>query len=46
VDWVNISGQVFFLPGQKLIGEQRFNHKYSKKKNNNDKKPLLFKNYF
>jgi len=37
----------FFLPGQKLIGDQRFGHECAIKKcNNNDKKPLLFKKYF
>jgi hypothetical protein len=31
-DWINISGPEFFWPGQKLTGDQRFGHKYAKKK--------------
>jgi hypothetical protein len=32
VDWVNISDREFFSPSQKLTGDQRFGHKYTKKK--------------
>jgi hypothetical protein len=42
---VNISGREFFLPGQKLTEDQRFGHKYVKKKIIMIKNLYYLKNY-